>query len=424
MDGDEVPSSDERPRRLEKPLREALSVFRAVVVTGPRQAGKTTLVRKVVGDAGTLVRLDRQPVLQAVLADPAAAATQGAEPRAFDEVQRGGDALVRAIKVVLDDNRTPGQFLLNGSADFLTAPMLTESLAGRAAFMEMWPFTQGEIGGHPDGFLERAFSNPEELLGAELSPLSPGDYLHRVCRGGFPEAVALPGRSRGVWFRNYVRSVTQRDITELTGARRAQHLPKILSLLAARTANELVSAHIHDASGLGSRNTTDDYLSHIQMVYLAHTLPAWSRGLTAKITRHPKVYIADSGLAAHLLGKDPTSLARPTDPARGPLMETFVANELLRQASWLDHDVRLHHFRDRDGGEIDLIAEAADGRVVAVEVKAAQTVSTQDARRLTWLRNKIGSDFVCGAVLHAGERSFRLNHDVYALPISTLWLNP
>lgn len=415
---------EERLRRLEEPLRDALSVFRAVVVTGPRQAGKTTLVRKVVGDTGTFVRLDRQPVLQAVLADPAAAAVQGPTPRAFDEVQRGGDPLIRAIKVVLDDSRAPGQFLLNGSADFLTTPMLTESLAGRAVFLDLWPFTQGEIEGHPDRFLERAFSNPEQLLSAELSPLSPDDYLHRVCRGGFPEVVALPEQSRGIWFRNYVRSVTQRDITEFTGARRAQHLPKMLSLLAARTANELVVSHIHDALGLGSRNTTDDYLSHIQMVYLTHLLPAWSRGLTAKAARHPKVYIADTGLAAHLLAKNPISLSRPIDPARGPLMETFVVNELLRQAGWLDHEVRLHHFRDRDGGEIDLIAEAADGRVVALEVKAAQTASPRDARRLTWLRNKIGSDFVCGAVLHTGNRSFRLESNIYALPISSLWLTP
>ncbi|MCQ3814174.1 MAG: ATP-binding protein [Acidimicrobiia bacterium] len=417
-------ATDEFPRHLEESLRESLAYFRVVVVTGARQSGKTTLVRKVAGAHSTLVRLDRPSDLDVVLADPETAAQQGPTPRVFDEVQRGGDPLVRAIKMVVDDDQTPGQFLLNGSAGFLTTPMLTESLAGRAVFLELWPLTQGEIEGHPDRFLNQAFTDPEQLVSDDLSPHSSSDYLQRVCRGGFPEVVKLPEKLRAAWFRSYVRAVAERDITDFTGARQAQFLPKMLALLAARTANELVAAHIHDETGLGSRTTTDDYLSHLQMVYLVHLLPAWSRGLTAKVVRRPKVHVADSGLAAFLLRKDPVSLIRPTDPARGMLLETFVANELLRQSSWLGFDVRLHHFRDRDGNEIDLIAEALDGRVVAVEVKAASAVSLRDARQLRWLRNKIGNDFVCGVVFHTGERSFRLDQDIYALPISALWRTP
>ena len=401
--------------------RQALSSFRVVVITGPRQAGKTTLVRRTLGDEGTFARLDDEGTLRAALDDPAGFAAYGETPRAFDEVQRAGEPLIRAIKTVVDDDPIRGQFLLNGSADFLTVPTISESLAGRAAFLELWPLTQGELHGAPDGFLEAAFSDPDSLLAGGSSALKPADYLDRICAGGFPEAAIMAPSARRMWFRDYVRTVTQRDIKDLTGARRVRDLPKLLALLAARTANELVMANLHRAAGLGSLNTTESYLGYLQMTYLVLLLPSWSRNLSSKASHRPKVHITDSGLAAHLLGRSPESLARPTDAARGQLLESFVANELHRQASWLDAEVRLHHFRDRGGAEVDIIAEAADGRFVAVEVKSAPQVDRRDARHLEWLRNAAPDDFVCGVVLHTGERPYRLDDRLLALPISHLW---
>ena len=203
-----------------------------------------------------------------------------------------------------------------------------------------------------------------------------------------------------------------------------RELPKLLGLLAARTAGELVVASVHRAADLGGRNTTEAYLGYLEMTYLVLLLPAWSRNLSSKVAHRPKVHITDSGLAAHLLGKSPESLARPTDPARGPLLESFVANEMHRQASWLDEEVRLHHFRDRGGAEVDIIAEAADGRFVAVEVKSAPLVDRRDARHLEWVRNRAPDDFVCGVVLHTGDRAYRLGDRLLALPISRLWTAP
>ncbi len=402
-------------------VADALNNFRVVVVTGPRQVGKTTLVRQVLGTAGTLIRLDDEVTLQAAVRDPMGVATYGPIPRAFDEIQRAGDSLVRSIKTVVDDDRQRGQFLLNGSADFLIVPTISESLAGRAVFLDLWPFTQGEMAGSDERFLPRLFHDPAQWSEFPPSTINSAEYLDRICRGGYPEAIKLPPASRRAWFRNYVRAISERDIKELTGARRAQQLPKVLGLLAARTSGELVISQIHTAAGLANRMTTDDYVGYLKMVYLVHFLPAWSRNVTKKITRHPKIHLVDTGLGTGILGKTPEALARPTEPMRGPLFETFVVNEIIRQASWWDEALQFHHLRDRDGAEIDLLIETADGKVAAIEVKASSSVNPSDARWLAWLRDKIPDDFHIGIVFYTGDRPYSLGDRLVALPISYLW---
>ena len=175
-------------RRLTPVVERALRAFRVVVVTGPRQAGKTTLVRHVLGGAGTLVRLDDEATLQAARRDRASFARLGELPRAFDEIRRGGDPLVRAIKAVVDDEARRGQFLLNGSADFLTVPSISESLAGRAAFVELWPFTQGEMNAGADRFVDVAFSDPERFRHGPAS----GSPSSTISSGSWPVATPKP----------------------------------------------------------------------------------------------------------------------------------------------------------------------------------------------------------------------------------------
>ena len=408
-------------RHLMPAVSEALETFRVVVLHGPRQAGKTTLVRQLVGD-GTFLPLDDEALFRAACEDPAGLIGGRSPPIVIDEVQRAGDPLVRAIKLAVDQDPTPGRFLLTRSADFLTVPTISESLAGRAAIFTLFPFSQGEIHGRPESFLERLVHDHASLgRSGPVSQVEPGEYEHRICAGGYPEVMNMGRRAMLRWFDAYVRTIAARDVVELTGARRAAQLPQLLRAVAARTANELVVSKVHGQVGLGSVQTTADYLSHLEMIHLIETVPAWSVNLTARVKRHPKVHLIDTGLAAALLAKTPEMLTWPTDPARGPLFETFAVNELLRQASWLDIPVGFHHYRDRHGREIDLICELPDGRVAAVEVKAAATVSAKDAAHLVWLRERLGSRFGYGVVLYTGPHPLPLGDRIAALPLSCLW---
>ncbi len=420
-----------RPRHSESVVRDALRWSRVVVINGPRQAGKTTLSRIILAaTAGRWVTFDSAQALGACRADPAGFLEAYGTPLFIDEFQRAGDALVRAIKMKVDRDPARGQYVLSGSSRFLTTAAISESLAGRVRIVDLWPYTQGEadeLGPEADTLLYRLFDESTPVMpGPPGTALGRAAYLERICRGGYPEVNDLPPQARRHWFDSYLRTVTQRDAPEIGRGRHLGELPRLARILAARTGQELIVDHVASEAGIDRTVLARNYLPLLETVYLSASLPAWSRNFTTRAIKHPKTYIADPGLAAHLLGVNAAALAVPGSPALGPLVETFVVDELIRQASrLLDPAVSLHHYRTKDQTEVDLIAEAADGRIVAIEVKAGRTVDRRTVRTLANLRDRadaMGARFVRGVVLHLGDEALPAGDRVSLLPLAHLWL--
>ena len=407
-------------RGIEERYRGTVAARRVTIVTGPRQAGKTTLVRGQLSAAATMLSLDEQGVLDAALNDPAGFAALGGRPLVIDEVQRGGEPLVRAIKAQVDRDSSPGQFVLTGSSNFLTIPTISESLAGRAGFVEVWPFTQGELVGVTDRFVDVVFTGVAGLAEYRPSGIARSELLERVCAGGYPEVHELPVGQRPGWFRDYVRTTIERDVVEMSGIRKVAEMGQLLRLLAARSSCELVMTSLIDDSAL-ERQAVYDHRGWLETIHLVTTLPAWSRNLTRRVKRRPKIFLTDPGLAAWLMGKTPAALESPTDPATGALVETFVFAELRRQLTWSETEAALFHWQDRAGAEIDFVLESADGRVVALEVKAGQTPKREWFRWLERMRDTLGDSFIAGVVLYGGQHVLPFGDRLMAVPISALW---
>lgn len=412
------------PRRAMAVVGASMDSFRAVVLQGARQVGKSTLAQAVADARGaTGVSLDDVQYRSQAHEDPSSFVAQLGVPVVIDEVQRGGDPVVLAIKQQLDASRAKGQYLLTGSSNFLTTPMLSESLAGRIDLITLWPLSVGETADGTDELIERAFDGAEALLAHRGSTLTREDYLALACRGGYPEALTLPERARRRWYLRYLDTVLRREVVQATDLRRFDALQRLARTMIATTGAELVTTRLAGAIGV-DRATIDTYEAWLETTFLLHRLPAWSRNAAARTVRRPKIHVSDTGLAAAVLGKDSASLARRVDPMTGPLMESFVIAELAKQIAWSDVDASLYHLRETSGLEIDAVVEAADGRVVAVEVKTATTVRQDDAAHLARLRERldgIGSDFVAGIVLHTGHRRTSLGDRLVALPIAVLW---
>ncbi|MGM1063586.1 ATP-binding protein [Saccharothrix sp. Mg75] len=402
---------------------EYLSTFRVVILNGPRQAGKTTLLRHMRQErGGTLLNLDNEQLLQAAVSDPLAFVTSGEEPRFIDEVQRAGDALVRAIKAEVDSAPAPGRYVLAGSTRFLATPSLSESLAGRGAVVDVWPFSQGEFEGRFESFIDIAFDDPGSLRAFPPTAVDRLGYFERLCRGGFPEpALMKTARARRTWFRSYVQAIAERDIREMARVNEPSAITALLAYLASITAQEHNSVNTSSKTGL-HRTTVNRYIELLEAVFLVHRLPVWSRNLTARVVKHSKLHLTDTGLAASMLGVSPESLAKPVAPARGPLVETFIVNELAKHATWSETAVRLHHWRVSGGAEVDVVLERDDGHVVGIEAKAKDTVTGEDFRGLATLRDLLGDQFSLGVVFHTGRQGgISFGDRLVSLPIAALW---
>ena len=415
------------PRHLVAKLDKALVSARIVNIVGPRQAGKTTLVRDLYKN-GKFITLDDESVLTAIENDPGGqleSLTAGldTEPLIIDEVQRS-KKLVLAIKKEVDGNRRKGQFILTGSSNIFSSIRTADSLAGRMRVLKLWPLTVSEIRKRrPSRILTWALS-PVPELAALPTPEKTGRqaYIDTILRGGFPEISPLAIEERQEYYRDYVDAIVDRDVADILPVRKTDALRRLISQLAVRTATELNLSEICELIGV-QRNTLEQYLEVLSRLSVATKLGAWTSGESRREIKNAKNHFVDTGVACALRRLTSESFHADANPtALGGLMESFVYSELMRSAPYQDQSFRFYHWRDSRGHEIDILAESAT-RLIGIEVKASTAVSPQDFKHLRWFAEKGPGTTkeVTGLVFYLGQEKLSFGNSFFALPVSTLW---
>jgi uncharacterized protein len=405
-------------------LRELLDSFRIVLLGGARQTGKTTLARDLLRLPGhAWFSFDDEAVLARAVDDPVGFVGALPRPAAVDEFQRAGRGFLLAVKQAADRDRTRGQLLLTGSANYLADRGLSETLAGRAGRLQLWPLSMGERLGVKESFVDRLFE-PSAWPG-EAEAMSRSALVDLLLEGGFPEVVTEPlaGRRRRNWFEAYVHDVVSREaLRPLAEVRLEQELRRLLRLLAARTGQELIISGVAGDAEIG-RETATNYVALLEALNLVTLIPAWSTSITTRAKRRPKVVLIDTGLSADLCGIGQQAFGPTADGvAAGALFDTFVTTEVLKQTTWAERGVDLSYFRDRDGAEIDLIVEdRRTGDIAGLEIKLTSTPTIRHARHLAMMRDRLGDRFKTGLVVHAGSNALPLGDRIWAVPVSALW---
>ena len=386
-----------------------------VLLTGPRQAGKTTLVRQIAERRLHYLTLDDELTLLSAREDPVGM-IRNLDRAVIDEIQRAPELLL-AIKKSVDEDRRPGRFLLTGSANLMALPTVADSLAGRMETLMLLPLSQSEIENRPANWIYRVFAG--EILTSN-PPVLGSNLVERVLRGGYPEAVARPTeKRRTAWARQYINAILQRDVRDVAEIDKLDQLPRFLRALA-QTAGQMCNySELGSQVGLDGK-TVSRYISVFEQMYLLKRIDVWARNRLKRVVKTPKLQFIDSGLLGVLtnIGHKDVEL---DNTGYGHILESFVFSELLKHTATSDDDYRLLYYRDADKFEVDVVIENSAGQLLGVEVKASATVKERDLRGLKKLASLAGDQFTAGVLLYDGDETMPLGSNQWAAPLSTLW---
>jgi uncharacterized protein len=417
-------------RHLAQKVKDALRASRVVSIIGPRQAGKTTLVRDLIG-AALYVTLDEDRIRAALEADPygqlqllAEQAQKAERPIVLDEVQRLPE-ITFALKRIVDSDRRPGQFILTGSSDIFSAGRAYDSLAGRVMTLMLRPFSAAEIySRYPCRLLDIVSNNFSDCLSAMPAPprFSRAQVIELIVRGGFPEIRTLNDRDRSLRYISYLDSIVERDVAPVAEIRKPDVLRRLIDQLAVRTAEELNVASL--CTGLGARQETiNDYIDILSRLGIVQRLGAWTSSGAQREIKASKLHFLDTGCATALRAEDSTSFGLEADPvALGHLLESLVFIEIEKSLPYLTKHWRLYHWRQATR-EIDILAESPGKLLALFEVKASSTVSNADFRHINWfLSEGPGRSYKgIGFVVYLGDDLLSFGKGRIALPLSILW---
>ena len=399
---------DSYPRLVESALADRLRVMPAVVLTGARQTGKSTLAAERVVGHRRYATLDDLDVREVARRDPSQL-VGSPEPLTLDEVQRE-PGILSAVKRAIDQDRTPGRFLLTGSANLLLMRQVSESLAGRASYLTLWPMTRREQRGEGRaGRWDELLGTPDtqwrDLLLATEEPAT--DWVPLARQGGYPTpALHLhTDRDRAIWFDGYVRTYLERDLQDLASISALPDVRRLMRAAALRTGQLLNQTELGRDVGL-PQPTVHRWLNLLETSYLLVRLPAYAVNRTKRLIKTSKLYWSDTGVALHLAGSPAPS---------GAQLENLVLHDLL---AWRDarlERAEVSYWRTASGEEVDFVVECGD-RLLPIEVKSGTNPSLTDATRLRSFRQEYGDRSRAGLLLHAGTRTDWLAPDVLAVP--------
>ena len=395
----------------------ALSDTPVVLIQGPRQSGKSTLAQTAADEhfGANYITLDDPLALAEARENPASFLKSRRPPVVIDEVQRA-PGLFLALKLFVDRDRKPGQFLLTGSANVLLLPKVADSLAGRMEVVELMPLCQAEFDASGTNAVDQLFETDPfpRILRSGCS------LVERLGRGGYPEpAMRKDPSRREAWYQSYVRTILERDVRDLANVSGLTQLPRLLTLLAARSGQTLNLSSLSVETGI-PHTTLTRYVDLFKALFLLTMIPAWSAETDTRLTKSPKAFLVDTALLCYLAGIRPDSL--PSDPIRyAPILKTLVANELHRLSRLSQTKPFLAHLRTVKNKEVDFVLEARDGRIIGIEVRTEQAPMPGHFDGLKFLRELAGERFHHGYVLYDGTETMPFGECMTALPFNALW---
>lgn len=421
-------------RTLEGAVLESAGEFPAVVLTGPRQSGKTTLLKYLFGDSYGYVSLELPDVRAAALADPRGFLEAYPPPVIFDEIQFASELLPYVKERIDADRRRTGQYLLSGSQNLLLVEKVTESLAGRAAIQRLLPLSRHEAAGHPleiAPWLEPTSigrgANEDGPHGGQASeeveaPTADGRpsfeaLWQSFLRGGYPELVTMPGRNFHRWHASYIQTYLERDIRTLRQVGDLTQFQNFLRALAARSGQLLNLSDVSRDLGIAV-NTAKAWLSVLEASYQVTVVRPYFANIGKRLVKTPKIFLSDVGTLCHLAGlRDADHAAK--GPLAGAILETAVLNQLLRTLVHRGEEPRVYFWRTAVGAEVDFLVEL-EGRIIPIEVKASATPNPRMAKGIHNLREDLGQKVTDGWLIHPGDVRLPLGDRVTALPFARL----
>ncbi len=411
-------------RQLQPLILEALKFFPAVYINGPRQAGKTTLVRELLAKNFKARFITFDDILERTAAqrNPLGYTRESGTPLIIDEIQMVPE-IFRPLKILIDERRyealrsghsANGHFLLTGSVNLRVIPQLADAMVGRMATLTLLPLSASEVQNTTSHFLERCFS--KDLSEMKTDKIKLTDIIRKAT---YPELMQMSGPMTDNWFKNHIQKITMEDPRHIYNLEKAEFMPVLLQSLAARAGNLINDASIGREVGLNAV-TTRNYRSILDGTLVTNILSPWYRNITKRLVKSDKIFFHDTMLLCHLLGKAPEDLEKNNPTRFGHVLENFVLSELCKNNFATGEKVEISFYRTNDGREVDFVLEK-QSKLVAIEVKHAEKVIDKDLVGIKELRASTGNDFHCGIVLCNTPRVIAYDKDIYLLPFSALW---